>query len=47
MTTILTVLLVWCGLSVLCACLWLAAIAIIGAALAEWYEREFPRRWLE
>jgi hypothetical protein len=30
-------------LGILCG---LASIAIIGAALAEWYERESPRRWL-
>jgi hypothetical protein len=30
-------------LGILCG---LASLAIIGAALAEWWERKFPRRWL-
>jgi hypothetical protein len=24
----------------------LAALTVLGAALAEWWERKFPRRWL-
>jgi hypothetical protein len=31
-------------LGILCG---LAALAVIGAAVAEWYEQQFPRRWLE
>jgi hypothetical protein len=28
--------------------LWgLAALTVLGAALAEWYDTKFPRRWLE
>jgi hypothetical protein len=31
-------------LRILCG---LAALTVLGAALAEWYEQQFPRRWLE
>jgi hypothetical protein len=31
-------------LGILCG---LAALTVLGAAVAEWYDTRFPRRWLE